>query len=66
MKFDKKRGYFGKDLLKNLYNDPTQNEKSPELVIDHQPPGKKDYLIDLKIVGRDAATPGPHAVTKLR
>ncbi len=65
MKFDKKRGYFGKDLLKNLYSDPSINEKNPELVIDHQPPGKKDYVIDLKIAGRDAATPGPHAVTKL-
>jgi hypothetical protein len=66
LQYQKKKGYTGGDRLKNLYNDPSQNLKVPDLTIDHQPPGKKDYLIDLKVVGRDAATPGPHAVTQLR
>ena len=35
----------------------------PELKIDHQPPGKKDYAFDLKIAGREAAAAGPDAVT---
>ena len=62
LKFDKRKGYSGKDLLKNLYNDPDQNLKNPELVIDHHAPGKKDYAIDLKLAGREAASPGPHSV----
>jgi hypothetical protein len=66
LKFNKKKGYFGNDLLKNLYNDPSQNLTVPELTIDHQSPGKKDYAIDLKIAGRDAVTPGPKAVTKMK
>ncbi len=65
-KFDKKKGYFGPDLLKNLYNDPDANAKVADLKIDHEPPGKKDYAIDLKLAGRDAGTPGPKAVTKLK
>jgi hypothetical protein len=66
LKFDKKKGYVGKDGFKNLYNDPVQNSKVPDLVVDLQPPGKKDYGFDLKIEGRDAATPGPKAVTTIR
>jgi hypothetical protein len=66
LKYDKRKGYFGKDGLKNLYNDAEQNSKISELVIDHQAPGKKDYAIDLKLAGRDAATPGPKAVTKIK
>ncbi|HET6325550.1 MAG TPA: hypothetical protein VFG04_12805 [Planctomycetaceae bacterium] len=65
-KFDKKKGYFGPDLLKNLYNDPNENLKVADLKIDHQAPGKKDLTIDLKLAGRDAGTPGPKAVTVLK
>ena len=61
-----RQGYRGPDLLKNLYNDPDVNAKTAELVIDHQPPGRTNYLFELKIADRDPATPGPHAVTTLR
>jgi hypothetical protein len=64
--FDKRSGYGGPDGLKNLYSDPVANSKIPELIIDHQPPGKKDYVIDLKLAGREAVTPGPQAVTLIR
>jgi hypothetical protein len=60
------QGFRGPDLLKNLYNDPDANAKTDEFVIDHRPPGKTDYLFDLKINDREPATPGPHAVTTLR
>jgi hypothetical protein len=63
LRHDKRKGYIGPDGLKNLYNDPEKNATIPEFIIDHQPPGKKDYAFDLKIEGREAATPGPKAVT---
>jgi hypothetical protein len=56
--------YPGPDQFLNLYDDPDRNLKEyPELKIDHQPPGKKDYLFDLKIAGREGAVAGPNAVT---
>ena len=56
--------YPGPDQFLNLYDDPDRNLKEyPELKIDHQPPGKKDYVFDLKIAGREAAAAGPNAVT---
>jgi hypothetical protein len=56
--------YPGPDEFQNLYNDPDRNLKeSPELKIDHRPPGKKDYAFDLKIAGREASAAGPNAVT---
>jgi hypothetical protein len=56
--------YPGPDQFQNLYDDPDRNLKeSPELKIDHRPPGKKDYAFDLKIAGREAAAAGPNAVT---
>jgi hypothetical protein len=64
--FERKKGYVGPDRLKNLYNDPEKNAKIPEFVIDLQPPGKTDYVIDLQVEGRDPVTPGPKAVTTLR
>jgi len=66
LKFDKRKGYVGPDGLKNLYNDPEKNAQIPAFTIDHQSPGKKDYAFDLKTEGREAATPGPHAVTAFR
>jgi hypothetical protein len=65
LRFEKKKGYTGGDVLKNLYNDPSQNLKVPELNIDHQA-ANRDYSIDLKLAGRDAATPGPKAVTIIK
>lgn len=65
LKFDKRKGYSGADRLKNLYNDPLANAKDPDLVIDHQPPGKKDYVVDLKLAGREAGKPGPNSVTTI-
>lgn len=61
-----RQGYVGPDVLKNLYNDPDANAKIDEFVIDHKPPGKTDYALDLQIEGREPANPGPHAVTKIR
>jgi hypothetical protein len=66
LKFDKRKGYYGADGLKNLYNDPVANAQISELTIDHRPPGKKDYAFDLKLAGREAGTPGPKAVTSIR
>ena len=40
-----KRGYFGPDGLKNLYNDPDKSEFS----IAHAKGGRSDYVFDLKI-----------------
>lgn len=65
MKFEKRKGASGADVLKNLYNDPDQNLKDPDLVIDHQAPGKKDYYINLKLAGREAGSKGPHSVLKI-
>jgi hypothetical protein len=61
-----RQGYIGPDGLKNLYNDPEVNSKLPEFVIDHTRPGETNCSFDLQVVGRDAAKPGSHAVTKLR
>jgi hypothetical protein len=61
-----RQGYIGPDALKNLYNDPEANAKIEEFLIDHKPPGKTDCAFDLKIAGLAPASPGPHAVTKIR
>ena len=59
-----KRGLLGPDKLKNLYNDPEKNQQvGPPFVIDVQAAGKRDYSFNLEIAGKDAASPGPHAVT---
>jgi len=59
--------YPGPDQFLNLYDDPDRNLKEyPELKIDHQPPGKKNYVFDLKIAGREAVAAGPNAVTRFR
>jgi hypothetical protein len=59
-------GYNPPDAFKNEYNDPDKNEKTPEFKIDVALPGKTDYQFDLKIAGKEAGSPGPHAVTKLK
>ncbi len=51
------------DQLHNLYTDPDANAKIPDLVIDHQAPGKKDYKFNLETAGKEPVTePGPHAL----
>lgn len=60
-----KRDLVGPDGFHNLYNDPDRNQKeNPDFNIDHQAPGKTDYVFDLKIAGRDEPpAAGPHALT---
>ncbi len=64
-KYTRKAGLRGPDQLKNLYNDPDKNATIKEFVIDHQSPGKTDYLFNLELAGKDAAAPGPHSLTDL-
>ncbi len=60
--YNPRRGFFGPDGLKNLYNDPDVNSKKPELLIDHQAPGKTDYAFNLSVAGETPpAAPGPKA-----
>ena len=64
LKRGQQKEYPGPDQFQNLYDDPDRNLKEyPELKIDHRPPGKKDYVFDLKIAGREAVAAGPNAVT---
>jgi hypothetical protein len=65
LEFSKKHGYLGPDQLKNLYNDPDKNSQVTQFSIDHQSPGKSDYLFNLEVAGKEAATPGPKALTQL-
>ena len=60
--------FIGPDQFNNLYNDPDANAKThPELVIDHQAPGKTDYQFNLDVAGLPPApSPGPHAVTRMK
>ncbi len=59
--------YRGPDRLKNLYNDPDQNKKTEEFVVELTPPGKMDYHFDLRVADKSAnANPGPNAITSLR
>jgi hypothetical protein len=51
------------DQLHNLYNDPDENVKNPEFVVDHQAPGKKNYEFNLAVSGKEPVTElGPHAL----
>jgi hypothetical protein len=63
--YTKKAGYSGPDGFKNLYNDPDKNAKNPEFAIDHQSPGKTDYLLNLNLAGQEAATPGPNSIKEI-
>jgi hypothetical protein len=54
------------DELQNLYNDPDKNVAIPEFNVEIKPPGRSDWHFDLAVAGKDAAaTPGPHAITRL-
>jgi len=54
--------YRGPDGLKNLYNDPEKNKDIKDFVVEVTEPGRTDYEFNLTIAGKDAGTPGPHAV----
>lgn len=57
-----RRGFFGEDGLKNLYNDPDVNAKKSEFLIDHQAPGRTDYTFNLAVAGETPpAAAGPKA-----
>jgi hypothetical protein len=56
-----KREYHEPDRLKDLYNDP---EKST-FAIEVSEPGKTDYQFNLELEGKEKATPGPKAVTRI-
>jgi hypothetical protein len=60
--------FVGPDQFHNIYNDPDANAKAhPELVIDHETPGKTDYQINLEVAGvPPVSSPGRHAMTKMR
>jgi hypothetical protein len=60
-----KFGLIGPDKLNNLYNDPDKNSNIPEFTIDHKAPGKSDYSFNLELAGKEAASPGPHAITSI-
>jgi hypothetical protein len=56
-------GFRGPDGLKNLYNDPDKSE----FRVDVTPPGKTDYLFELKLQGREAnPAPGLRAITSVK
>jgi len=62
-----RNGIRGPDGFHNLYNDAERNQKEyPDLRIEHQAPGKKDYAFILRIVGRDEAPAGPRALTHVK
>jgi len=60
-----KLGLIGPDKLNNLYNDPDKNSSIPEFTIDHKDPGKSDYSFNLEVAGKEAVSPGPHAITNI-
>jgi hypothetical protein len=64
--FNKKRGYQGPDKLQNLYNDPDKNAQVAQFVVDHKPPGKSDYVLNLEVAGKEPGSSGPKALTELR
>jgi hypothetical protein len=67
LKAKKRSSLIGPDGFHNLYNDAEQNQKQyPELRIEHQPPGKKDYVFNLQIAGRDEVVAGPKALTRIK
>lgn len=66
LKYSKKKGLVGPDQLKNLYNDPDQNAKDSRFVIELQSPGKPNLEFNLETQGKQAGTPGPHALTELK
>jgi hypothetical protein len=65
LQLNKREGWHGPDALKNLYNDPDVNSKKAEFLIEHQAPGKTDYVFDLSVAGQTAAQPGPKALVHL-
>jgi hypothetical protein len=60
-----KFGLVGPDKFNNLFNDPDKNSSVPEFTIEHKAPGKSDYSFNLDVAGKEAAVPGPHAITSI-
>ncbi|HEX4071656.1 MAG TPA: hypothetical protein VHX68_10810 [Planctomycetaceae bacterium] len=60
-----KFGLIGPDKLINLYNDPDKNSNISEFTIDHKAPGKSDYSFNLEVAGKETASPGPRAITRI-
>jgi len=55
--------FAGPDGLKNLFNDPERTGREAEFMIEHQAPGRTDYVFDLKLAGRDPVEkPGARAL----
>jgi hypothetical protein len=62
LSYNPRMGFVGSDGLKNLYNDPDVNSKKSEFLVDHQAPGKTDYMFNLSVASEaPLATPGPKA-----
>jgi hypothetical protein len=57
--------YQSPDELKNLYSDPEKNAKDPEFKVELTRPGRNDWHFNLTAAGKEAASPGPHSITKL-
>jgi len=57
--------YWSVSLFDRFRYDKRTRIVAPEFVNDHMPPGKSDDNFDLKIAGRDAATPGPNAIKEM-
>jgi hypothetical protein len=60
-----KFGLIGPDKLNNFYNDPDKNANVAEYAVEHKAPGKSDYIFNLELAGKDAAQPGPRAITRI-
>jgi hypothetical protein len=59
-----KSALLGPDQLENRYNDPDQNAKIPEFVIEHKAPGKTNYEFSLKVSDMPPGSLGPHSLTR--
>ncbi len=65
LEFNKRKGWHGPDLLKNLYSDPDVNAKKTQFLIE-VPPAKTDCAFNLSVVGEaPLAKPGPKALTNI-
>jgi hypothetical protein len=67
LKVKKRSSLVGPDGFHNLYNDAARNQKEyPDFKIEHQAPGKKDYVFNLQVAGRDEVAAGPGALTRIK
>jgi hypothetical protein len=67
LKVKKRSSLVGPDGFHNLYNDAERNQQEyPDFKIEHKARGKKDYLFDLRIAGREEVVAGPKALTRIK